>query len=186
MRHFRDSTRWRRFQFLYQPGACEGPVTLERRDRNSQHFRGFIFRQPGEESQLYKAGAARFELLQLVKRAVQFDQVRLAIAHPSLDILERKLDLVTASPLCVEGASVIHQQASKLLGSDREKMRTILPLHCFTGDQSQIEFVHQRGRLQGVTGSLLTHVMRGEPAEIRINARYDLVQRCPVPRAPVR
>ena len=60
----------------------------------------------------------------------------------------------------------------------------VVPLHLTDIDQPQIQFVDQRGRLQGVVTALAQHGSPGQAAELAVHERDQLLERPLVAVAP--
>ena len=64
---------------------------------------------------------------------------------------------------------MVHHDAPHQLGGDREKMRPVLPDRMRLISQTQVGVVHQNGRLQCVSGTLLAHVVMRQLMQYRLN-----------------
>ncbi len=63
-------------------------------------------------------------------------------------------------------------------------MRPIVPRHPAETAQPEVGLVHQRGRLQRVTGALRAQMPGGNRAELPVNQRQKLLERAVIPLLP--
>jgi hypothetical protein len=63
-------------------------------------------------------------------------------------------------------------------------MRPIVPRRSAGPAQPEIRLVHQRGRLQGVTGPLRPEMPRGDGPQLRVNQRQKPLERAVIPLLP--
>jgi hypothetical protein len=80
---------------------------------------------------------------------------------------------------------VVHHDPAHQRGGHGEEVRAALPVGVRLVDQLQVDLVDERRRLQGVAGTLATHVAPGQPAQLGLDEGDELVERGPVPVAPV-
>jgi hypothetical protein len=86
-------------------------------------------------------------------------------------------NLDDAAPLSrIMGPGMIDQNPPHQLGRDAKKMAAIFPVGTFLTNQLQIRLMHQRGRLQGVIGPLVTHVAGGQAAQLSVDDGNQLVE----------
>ena len=71
--------------------------------------------------------------------------------------------------LAVLVASIIEQNPAHYLRRDAEEMGAILPLDLSLIDQTQVRFVDQRGRLQGMIRVLPPHVAVRQAMQFALN-----------------
>jgi hypothetical protein len=65
---------------------------------------------------------------------------------------------------------------SHRLGRRGKEMPPILPSALAVAKQTQVRFVHQRGRLESLPGPLVRHLGGGEPPKLIIHQRQQLVR----------
>src|SRR6476646_12065549 len=65
-------------------------------------------------------------------------------------------------------------------------MRAVLPGLALRFDQSQIGFINERRRLQGMTGTLSPHVGLGQTMQFSIDEWCQLFQGCRISATPLR
>jgi len=83
-----------------------------------------------------------------------------------------------AEPLLrVAAAGVIGQYAAHHLGGDPDEVTATFPVHLLKRGEPEVEFVDQRGGLEGVARHFRAEVMRGKAAEISVNQTRQFVQR---------
>jgi hypothetical protein len=70
------------------------------------------------------------------------------------------------------------------LGRRGEKVSAALPLNVLRRCQPEIRFVDECRRLEHVAAALARHVSPGDPAQLRLNRRQQLVQSCVVAGLP--
>ena len=80
---------------------------------------------------------------------------------------------------------VVDEDPAHDLRGHAEEVRPILPVDLPLINQSQIHLVNERRRLQAVAGSLAPQLARGDPAELRVDERQQLIERAPVTATPI-
>ena len=89
----------------------------------------------------------------------------------SSDVSNTNSGLVAAVAKAGFSASDLDEDAAHGLGGSAEEMPATVPMLLLGPDQTQIRFVHERGRLQGMPGGFLGHFGRRELAEFIIDQR---------------
>jgi hypothetical protein len=64
---------------------------------------------------------------------------------------------------------MIHQQASHYLGRNAEEVGSVLPVYSRLIYQTQVSFVYQRGRLQGVIGTFTPQIIRRKLSQLIVD-----------------
>ncbi len=77
---------------------------------------------------------------------------------------------------------VVDEDAAHRLGCDAEEVRAVAPVNRVLVNEPQICFVDERGGLQGVAGPLARELARGDPLQLAIDERQQLVERRAVAR----
>ena len=63
-------------------------------------------------------------------------------------------------------------------------MRAVLPLHLPDINEPEVGLIDQCGRLQGMSGVLVTHMASGDTAKLRVNHWNELLESRFVPIPP--
>jgi len=66
-------------------------------------------------------------------------------------------------------AGAVNESVAHGLGGSRKEMRAILKRRILSADQPQPGFMHKRGRLECLAGSLLSHFDSSQPAQFLVN-----------------
>ena len=132
------------------------PIPQNRFRRNAQHCRDFIRFETAEKLQFHHLTFAGIGDGETLERVVQFNKVRPALAREFPRFIEIKFFQFSAALLGVVSASVLDKNAPHQMRGDAGKVRPVFPICPALIDQLQISFVHQRGRLQRVVGSLMS------------------------------
>ena len=156
-----------------QPGSRVRPIILGSCGGYPKRLGGLGGGQSGEETQLHQLGFAGMLLLELIQGFVQPEQIVAGQGeHGRLDF--RQLDpLLLATPLeAPVPPRSFDQDPPHRFGRRCEEMPLIVPLlrHGLV-DQSQICFVHQRRRLQRLTGFLVRQLGGSKPTQFVIHER---------------
>jgi hypothetical protein len=137
-----------------QPGLGRLPLPINGPWRHAHHFRRFLHGEPAEETQLHHPALLRVYLFQLRQRLIYGEQVYVALGCNRHCLVERNAMLATTSLESAAAASMANQNPPHHLRSNAEELRPVLPFHSVLVNQSEINLVHQRGRLKRVTGAL--------------------------------
>ena len=62
-------------------------------------------------------------------------------------------------------ASIVQQNASHDLGSHAKEVTPVLPFNRTLINQTEVSFVDERGRLQGMVAALLSKIVTGQAPE---------------------
>ena len=99
--------------------------------------------------------------------------------------IKRNLNSTAAAFVTCVSASVIDQDVTHYLGGDREEVCAVLPFKSLLAGKFQIGFVDERGRLQGVTGTFVTHLALRDAAQLSVDEWQELYERRPIAFAPI-
>jgi len=72
-------------------------------------------------------------------------------------------------------AGVVDQDPAHRLGGSAKEMGAAIPIRIFVSGQAQPGFMHQRRWLERVAGRFAGHFARGEPAQLPVNQRQQLI-----------
>src|SRR5688500_5007834 len=81
--------------------------------------------------------------------------------------------------------SIVDEDPAHHLRGDREKVRAIVPLNISLVDQTNECFVDKSRSLESVTSTLAVHVVMGQPVQLAIDHRRQVIKSCLVSVAPV-
>lgn len=79
---------------------------------------------------------------------------------------------------------VIYQNSPHELRRDTIKLGPVLPARILLIDETQIGFIDERGGLQCVSDALFPQVVPGQPAQLAVNERHQLIKRLLVASTP--
>lgn len=80
---------------------------------------------------------------------------------------------------------MIYEYAAHGLRCHGVEVGPVLPTHSFMIDQSKIGLIDQGRGLERVAESLAAHVIASQPSHFFVNQRNQLVERSPIPLAPL-
>ncbi len=154
-----------------QPGPGKRPVALGSPAHDAQSHCGLVEREPGKEPKLDELGAAGVDPGQSAKGFIQVDKIigRPVVGHECVEIDRPPLPAATAlEPFAIAGT--IQQDPPHRLGRRREKVPATLPaLALIRADDSQIGLMHERRRLESLTGLLVCQTPRRQPPELVVH-----------------
>ena len=81
-------------------------------------------------------------------------------------------------------ARVIDEHPPHHLRGDAKKVRAVLPGDALLPDQLEVDLVHERGRLKGVSGGFVTQEARGLLSQLAIDERQQIIACLQVALAP--
>ncbi len=162
-------------QALIDERAGETPVAIDGAPGDAQRSGGFLQLQPGEVAQFHHARGARIGLLQLLQRLVQRECFFRAGDRQAV-VAGRYGDSQPVAPgtLAQAVARVIDEKVAHRARGIREKLRGMGELEFASIADAQIQFVHQRRRVQRVAGALPRKLAAGH----RLQARINGVEQC--------
>ena len=117
------------------------------------------------------------EFLQCFERIIEGDQIQARLDRNGQDVGECDFQRAATPLLIVLRARHIHQNATHESRRHRQKVRAILPVDVLSVDQTQVSLVHQRRRLQAVTGPLTSHAAAGDAMQLPLHDRNELLER---------
>ncbi len=85
----------------------------------------------------------------------------------------------------IVATGVVDEDPPHDLCGDPEEMRPIPPIDLALIDESQIRFVDERRRLQGVARPLTTKLAPRDAAQLGVHERQQLIERTVIPATPL-
>lgn len=159
-----------RIQFVKEPAAGEFQVALGRCQRDREHFGGFFHGEREEETQFNQMCLALVELFEPVEGAAQVENLFRGSADPGDFVRQGKPDRPWASPsLGNMRAGVILEDVAHHASGKGEEMAAVVPGDLSLVEQAHVDFVDQRGRLQGVVFALVAHVALGYAMQLCVD-----------------
>ncbi len=162
-----------------QPGSCVSPRPKRGRPRKPQSGSGLLNRKSSEDPELGQFRRRSVDCFQGDQGVVEIEPgIGIdALSRQSVD-LDRGLVESTTSFHRLFASCGIDQDSSHRLGRRTEEVATIgeRPFSERT-KQSEIRFVNQRGRVQGVAGGLVCHVAARQFSKLVIHQREELSRR---------
>ena len=155
------------------------------RTEHAKRPRRLLHRQTAKKSKLYDAGLAGILRRQLLERAIDGDQIRVAFAGREFDALQRHTNgvrpsaAIRATPSC----DVDQNPAHHLCGYTK-KVVAVLPARLIPPKQPETHFVDQRGRLERYVRSLARQVPQRHAMQFVVDKGYQPVERLRVSVAP--
>jgi hypothetical protein len=161
-------------QFTKQPRARKRPAPLDRRRRHAERIARFFDAQPGEESQLDDARQLGVDLFETFERFVDRRQDRFLVCRERERFAERHA--VQAGPPLLGPARprTLDENLPHRSRRDADEMLLVGPRRAGSG-KTQIDLVHERGRLQRLTRTLASHVGCGDAAQLVVHERRELL-----------
>ncbi len=173
-----------------QPGLRHRPFPLNGGWGDSKDLGGFINAQAAEIAQFDDTSLLWRDSGQLVQRVIERDQIEIGFARESVadagQFLQGKFVGITTAFGRLHGARVLDQNLAHEIGGHAEEMSPVLPIDLGLVDEPHIGFVDQRGRLQGMARPFPAQMMIGQPAQLSIDERQQVIERAAIPFAPVK
>ncbi len=168
-----------------QPGFGKLPVAHDGLGRDLEHVGGFLDAQAAEETQLHHLALALVHLAERLEGLVDGDEVGPGFVGNRKCLGEGDLHGPAATLLIVLGTREVDKDAAHQPGGHRQKVRAVLPVDALHVDETQIGFVHQRRRLQAVTGALAGHATLRDAVQLAVDERNQLLERGVITAVPV-
>jgi hypothetical protein len=160
-----------------KPGPRLTPVAEDRARGDFQDRGGFFDAQPAKIAQLDDLALPRVEFRQRRERIVERDDFgRPTLTSPPAWLSET----CTAPPPRFSHwrARVIHQHPAHHPRRQRKEMIPVLPVHLLLAGQPQVSLVDQGRGLERMVGAFPLKLMMRRTAQLLINQRQQLIQRC--------
>lgn len=155
-----------------EPGAGEAPVAFGGGDGDVEQGGAFLEGQAGEVAELYEfsfAGVVGGEAVEGVVDGEQF------IAFPGrgdFEAVEVEVVVTAAVFDALFAAGAVHEDAAHRFGGGAEKVCAVFKLAVA---EAQPCLVDERRGLEGVAGALRGHFDGGDPTELLIHQRQELL-----------
>ena len=141
--------------------------------------------EPAKRAQLHDSREAVIELLEAAERLIQRENGYLVGWRRFQGRIDRQVMDALAPLARVVATGVVDKDPPHDLRGHTKEMRAIPPIDPPLIDQSQIRFVDERRRLQGVPHPLASKLARGDAAQLGIHERQQLVEGTVVPATPI-
>jgi hypothetical protein len=167
-----------------EPGFRQGPFALHRGWRYSERCRRFVDREPREKSQFHDPALPRVDRGQRFERFVECQHVHARRPGDGQRFVQTE-HRHTASPLVgALPASVIDEDLTHQGGRYAEEVRPARERHAIDIDESKVDLVNERGRLEPVARRLALKAAARHPAQFVVDERDQAVERGGVSLAP--
>ena len=175
MRPLEGIRRRRAGQLATKPSPGHTPITFDRLGGDAQKLRGFLHGQATEVTELHDLCLPRVQLRQSFQGVVQFIP---ALTFRRMDgrdvfIQGHPLLFLAATLVALAPACIIHEDLPHQMGGNANESATILPIGLLLRDQAEVDFVNQRGGLQGVAATLLAKVVVCQLAQFIVNRCHE-------------
>jgi hypothetical protein len=148
--------------------------------------RGLVDREPAKRAQLDDPGQVGIDGRQTTERVIERQQRHLLGSGDLLCVVNRDtLDAVTALS-CAMTTRMVDENAAHRLCGHAEEVRSILPVDLALIDETQVDLVDERRRLQRVIHALASELTGSDAAQLGIQERQELVERGGVAATPIR
>jgi hypothetical protein len=111
---------------IEQPRSREFPVSPDRRQRDSDGLRGFLFCVSTKEAKFHNLGSTRLEPLQLRQRLIQQKQIDIPGISSNFQAIKAQVGYSVSSSLRFTVPRVVDENSAHLLAGEGEKMKAIL------------------------------------------------------------
>ncbi len=159
-----------------QPDAGQGPVALDGPHRDSEEGSDLLYRQAAEVAHLDHLALSWVQALEAFQRFVQREDVLKLLRRDRQVVVQFDPLQAAISLLGFAGAGIIHQDVPHYIGGHPDEVLTAIPLRIFFAEP-KVGLIDESGGLQGVIGAFPSHIRRGQPVELGIDQRQELVCR---------
>jgi hypothetical protein len=156
-------------QLSCDPGTSEVPVSLHSSEGNLKCFRSFGFAQAREETELDGLCGTRVQSFEAAQYFVDSEHTLVEFDWLAITFLEEQPDLRAPSLITPRATRVVDEHSPHLLRHYGEKVPTVLPLNSRGAAEPQVNFMHDRRRLQGVIAAFAAHVPGGSAAQLAVD-----------------
>ena len=166
-----------------QPGLGQSEIAGDGVDVHAEDCRDLVVGQPAEVVKLDRPRLALVEASQRVKRSIELDEgVRPCVGGQVVVQGDRPI----AAASLVGGASpgVIDQDLAHQPCGNREEVRAVPYIEVRAGE-ADVGFADEVGRSERVAGALAPQAAVGEPAQLGVDQRDQVIERTAIAGAPV-
>jgi len=164
-------------QRVIEPRAGERPVPLHRGLRGSERTCGLGHGQPREAAALHDPRLSKTVPGELGKSAVEGEHVVQGHRRRREAVREGQVSRPSAPLGPGSRPRVIDEDSPHDAGGHGEEVDAVFPVHLLNVDQTDVRFVDQRRRAQGVPGPLTGQLGGRETTKLLIDERNGRVQR---------
>ena len=143
-----------------KPGFGSPPVTFDGRGSYAHNVCRLFDREAAKVPQLNHARFLFVEGRQGFQRVVERDELGAPFDGAVYVFIQGKLLEILPAFFRVVFARMIHQQPAHYLGCNAEEVSPVLPVHSRLVDQTQVSFMNQGSRLQGVINAFTSQIIR--------------------------
>ena len=160
------------------------PSVASRWRGRAHRLGGFFDREPAEEAELDDARLVGVERRQALERGVERHEIEASVRRrlPAA-LVERDARLAAAAFERVPRAGPLDQDLTHRVRGNRAEVRPVLPAIGTILQKTKVGFVHERGRLQRLSGTFPTQVVRRQTPQLAIDERHQRLERRPIAAA---
>lgn len=151
---------------------------------NAQGFGGLFQSEAAEEAHFDGGALLLVELGECGEGVIEGDNLDTFARGNMEAFVEGESFHGSAALFAVFGAGVIDQDAAHDLGGDAVEVGAVLPADVALVHQFEEGFMDDPGALQGVAGALTAEIGAGEPVQLGVDQRHQLVEGRAVAVAP--
>jgi probable LLM family oxidoreductase len=156
-----------------EPGSCPAPVPLHRRHRTARHEGDLLVGESPEEAIFGQPAKRLAQPAENLERLVQGEHIRGALIGRNLG---RFLAGAAAAVPGQPDTRVIHQEEPHGVAGKSEEVGAVGPVGPVLPHQSEVDLVNQRGGGESLARTVPLQALRGEPAQIFVDAREHPIQ----------
>jgi hypothetical protein len=168
-----------------EPELGKIPIAQNRFLGDPEHFGNFLCVKTAEKFQLHNLALAGVIFREGLQRPVELDKIDLAFGRQLARFLQGELLLESAAFGRVMDASMIDQNLAHHPRGDPIKAGSIFPGKPGLIGQSEVSFVHKRGRLQSVIAPFAGEMSARLSPQLFINEWHQSFRRVWIPGAPI-
>ena len=157
--------------FAMQPGFCEIPIANNGEWGNLQYRSRFFDAESAKEAKFDESSFSWIELRQARQCFIECKQIGTALRRRHKRFVQGNGPHSASALLIPFGARVIDQHTPHDLRSNTIKVSAIFPARILPIRQTQVRFINQGSRLEGVLPIFATHASSCEAAEFVVDQR---------------
>lgn len=159
-----------------KPGSEELEFAEEGGARDAEGLGG-LFRGGTEEAiEFEELDLAGVEFFEFFEGEVEVEEVGGGGVDPGDVVVQGNEGVFTAAALAAFGASVVDEDQAHKAGGEGEEVLTVLEIGFALGQELEVEFVDERGGLEGVAGAFGAKVRFGDAPELGVDGGQDLLE----------
>ena len=167
-----------------EPRLRRLPIARNRRPRNPEDQRHFLFRQSTEVPEFHDSGESLVDCRELGERLIQIQECAVGRFNREHRLMEQDPPTRLLPFLRPMGSRVIDKDSPHHLRRNTKKLRAVLPVCAVLRRQAHVGLIDEGRRLKRMTAALTTEMRSRKATQLGIYLRHEFVARFEISPSP--